>query len=455
LRNRFFFIILATLILSAIAINFVHVYFFKNQRLKLIDRQINECAASLLQSEEFLTSVNSDSAVIENTISKVLQGARIGKVFVLRDDQGKITYQSFNVGLLKVGLPLQPEWVTAETEDEYVRIKNVPLTEKKNVTLQVGLVLDRNFLNWEILDNRVINYMLGIILSLFIASIILTLILLAPLRFLIAHLQNATSTLMNQKDVDPLPDRLTKYTQGFWARSDEFSSLLSTIQKLIDRINLNYKLTRSWTLQMAHELKTPLAIIRAETESKNKVGLLPEKYVSDVNGEIRQMSEIISQFLEWAELENSRLQKDLHALRIKSVVKSVTARLEKISPGRIHLQLESDFSVFSNPTHLDQLISNLLTNALKFSPESTQIEVMTLNNSLVIIDRGYGIPEEVKERIGQPFNVGTNERAGLSGNGLGLAWVATVAKLYQWKFEIKSSVDGTTVNVQFPSENID
>jgi two-component system sensor histidine kinase QseC len=252
--------------------------------------------------------------------------------------------------------------------------------------------------------------------------------------------------------VEPLPKRLTRYTHGFWSRSDEFSSLLSSVQKLIDRINLNYKLTRSWTLQMAHELKTPLAIVRAETEAKTKAKLLPPAYSEDVIKEVQQMSEIISQFLEWAELENSQLQKDLHALRIKAVVKTVAARLNKISPDRIRLELGADFPVFANPHHLDQLISNLMTNALKFSPSSEQIEVLTSEDTLIIRDRGVGIPTEVQERIGEPFNIGSHEDDSPSGNGLGLAWVLTVAKLYQWKFELQTGANGTEVRIRFPKE---
>lgn len=452
MRNRFFFIILATLILAAVGINLVHVYFFKSQRLKLIDRQITESSTSLLNSEVFKLSVKNPNS-IEEAISKALVSARIGKVFVLRDSSSKILYQSFNVGLLNTELPIRPEWLTVETETEYIRIRNVPLPGK-NLILQVGLVLNRNFLNWEILDNRVINYVTGIVVSLFLASVVITLVLLAPLRLLINHLKEATSNLINLKDVRPLPTRLTRYTQGFWAKSDEFSSLLSTVQKLIDRINLNYKLTRSWTLQMAHELKTPLAIMRAETESKKKENLLPEKYAQDVIDEIQQMSEIISQFLEWAELESSQLQKDLHALRLKSVVKAVVARLEKISPGRIHLQIQADFSIFANPVHLDQLISNLVTNALKFSPVTEKVELILSNHSLIVKDYGSGIPREVTERMGEPFNIGSHDVEGLTGNGLGLAWISTVAKLYQWKFDIRGDSSGTEAIIQFPQEII-
>lgn len=451
MRNRFFFIILTTLILSAVGINFVHVNFFKSQRLKLIDKQIAESSELLINSEEFEKSVR-NPVLVEESISKVLKGARIGKVFIIRDRNSKILFQSFNVGLLEVEVPLQPEWVAVQTKDEYVRVRNTPLTADGNLVLQVGLVLDRNFLNWEIVDIRLVNYIAGIVLSLFLASVLLTLILLSPLRLLITHLQDATSKLVNMRDVRPLPSRLLKYTEGFWAHSDEFSSLLSTVQKLIDRINSNYKLTRSWTLQMAHELKTPLAIARVETETHLKAGAIPQKYSQDILLEIKHMAEIISQFLEWAELENSQVPKDLHSLRIKSAVLNVVSRLEKMTPHRMRLNLNSDFTVFSNPSHLDQLITNIVTNAIKFSTGSAQVDVGLYENRLVVRDYGKGIPPEVKERLGQPFNLGSQELGEKTGNGLGLAWILAVVKLYGWDFDLISDHNGTQAIVKFPLE---
>jgi signal transduction histidine kinase len=451
LRNRFFIIILTTLVFAAVGINLVHVYFFQSQRLKLIDKQIGESSESLLSSREFIEATDKLDTV-EDTISKVLQGTRIGKVFILRDANAKILYQSFNVSLLKTELPIHPEWVAVKTEEEYVRVRNIELPGPRHLTLQVGLVLDKNFLNWEILDSHVINYIIGIVVALFFASVLLTLVLLSPLRLLIRHLKEITSNLGNLRDLKPLPRKLLKFGRAFWASADEFSSLVSTTQKLIDRINRNHKLTRSWTLQMAHELKTPLAILRAEVESKKKMGLLPEPYTQEAFKEIHHMSEIITQFLDWADLENSEVQKNLHALRMKALLKSLVSRLDKIAPERIRIQVGADFSVFANPIHLDLMIMNILTNALKFSPAAKTVDIIVEDHVLVIRDYGMGISKEVVERLGQPFNVGIHEEEGVTGNGLGLAWVTTVAKIYEWKLAIQSSFDGTEVRVEFPRE---
>lgn len=417
--------------------------------MKLIDRQIAESSAALLAAPEFIEAVKKP-ATLDQTISDVLQGARIGKVFVLRGGDAKILYESFNVALLRADLPISPEWVTVETENEYTRVRNVQLPDSR--VLQVGLVLDRNFLNWEIIDRRVVNYVTGIVLALFLASTLLTWLLLSPLRLLIGHLQQTTSTMENLKDVNPLPAPLRSHGTSRWDRSDEFSGLLKTVQKLIERINFNNKLTRSWTFQMAHELKTPLAIIRAETQHNERDRKIPDQYAQTVTSEVDHMTEIISQFLDWAELENMPYQQDLHALRVKAAVTEVASRLEKIYPGRLVLKIENDFGVFANPVHLEQIIQNLAVNALKFSPADSPVEIHVSHNSLTVSDQGPGIPPDVRERLGQPFNVGPRSGGSSTGSGLGLAWAISVAKVYQWQFEIKEAPVGTEAIVRFPIE---
>lgn len=444
---------MSALVLASIAIISVQSYFFESQRLKLIDRQIAESSEDLLKSSELSEAVTKPET-LEDVISGILGSTRIGKVFVLRDANSKILYQSFNVSLLDKDLPVHPEWLAVHAQDQYVRLRNVPLTGHKGLTLQVGLVLDRNFLNWEIIDDRLVQYVSGIVIALIFAAILLTLLLLSPLRILIFHLKEVTADIVNMKDVRPLPSGVLKYASSFWTRSDEFASLVSIVQKLIDRINQNYKLTRAWTLQMAHELKTPLAIIQVETVQNQRTKTVPEAYVKSVLKEVNQMSEIINQFLDWAELKSSNLQKDLHALRIKSVVKSVSSRLDKISPGRLQIKMDHDFAVFVNPIHLDQLVTNLVTNALKFSPENRPVDLISGDQFFTVKDYGPGISQNVKERLGEPFNVGESVTEGKTGNGLGLAWITTVADLYNWEFEIQSGSQGTEATIRFPKAQV-
>lgn len=428
----------------------VHNYFFTLQRIKLVDQQITESSDLLLNSKDFSRAV-ARPELLEEKITRILRGRRIGKVFVLRGKDGKALYQSENLNFLEIQPPTDPEITSVETDEQYVRVRNAVISGTNGLVLQVGVVFDRNFINWKILNNRVINYIVGLVVVLFIASAFLTLLLLAPLRQLISHLSRATSDLGNLKDVEPLPGFFGKYTRSHWAQPDEFGKLIGTVGKLIRRINQNHKLTKSWTLQMAHELKTPLAVISAVTESSAKAGEISPLLAKTITTEVKQMSETVNDFLDWAELESSEASKDLHSLKLGKVLRHIATRIENLEPGRLRVNILEDSSVFSNPSHLDQLITNIVMNALKYSPKEKPVEVDLIGRHLIVKDSGFGIPTEVIERLGEPFNVGPVDNRNTAGNGLGLAWACTVARLYGWELKLRSATDGTEVSVYFNS----
>ena len=447
LRSRFFFIIVTTLILGATGISWIQVYFFKNEKIRLIDEQIQQSTDALLSSEAFARSL-SEQKDIDKAISDSIGGRRIGKVFVLKEADDRVVYQSDNLGFLNVNLPIDQSWITIQAQDQYVRVLNSKLEGGR--ILQVGRVMDQNFIAWKIFNLRMFVYITGIMLIVFAIAALLTLTLLSPTRLLNDYLIDATADLTNLRDVEPVPANLTRFTKGFWARSDEFAKLVAAIQKLIDRINLNYKLTRSWTLQMAHELKTPLAVIRAETETQRGRNLIPAFHAESLTAEVDRATEVINQFLDWAELENFQTQRELHALRMGIILSNAARRFEKIYPGRIRLNVESDFTVLANPVHLDQAVSNLLSNAFKFSDESTIVELTAKDHTVAVRDLGRGVPSEVLERLGEPFNIGAQaDEPKQKGTGLGLAWVVTVARLYNWDFNLANTASGAEASIQF------
>ena len=413
--------------------------------MKLINRQITSSAQKLLHSENFLKKALTPE--FDNVISEVLGSERIGKVFAVRNSKGLVKNRSDNLRVIPQEFPSDSEWVVIDTETEYIRVHNVPLPDNRGL-LQVGLVLDRNFIAWRVIDKALVFFVCSMVAVLFLASALLTLLLLSPLRSLVRFLGDTTMDLDGLKNVNALPPPLLRYTYGFWSKSDEFGRLVSTVQKLISRINKNYKLSRRWTLQMAHELKTPLAVISAITEAKKRAGEIPHSHAEEVMIEVSEMSKTINEFLDWAELENVTSQQDIHSIKIAKIVRSVCARLERLEPERIDLKLIEDFTVFASPAHLDQLVTNLISNALKYSDKNTSVAVGVSSHELRVRDQGRGIPDEVTERLGEPFNVGVGEKSS-KGSGLGLAWVCTISKLYGWDFRLDPSGKGTEAVVNF------
>lgn len=104
----------------------------------------------------------------------------------------------------------------------------------------------------------------------------------------------------------------------------------------------------------------------------------------------------------------------------------------------------------ASPLHIEQLISNLVSNAIAYSPKDSHIDVSVKNQTLTIIDRGPGIPKSVKDRLGEPFNRGGADPTVSKGSGLGLAWVKSICRLYSWEMSVQSSDQGSEILVKFP-----
>lgn len=426
--------------------------FFRMQRMELLDDQIRDSALILINSEfSDLQRINFKRA--DKIINQELGETRIGKIFIMRNANDEVVFADGDADLLKKHIPREPQWVTVRTNHHIIRLLNLSLPSKPDRTLQVGAVVDPDFFSWIRMNRRAAPYIGAILAAVLTLSMVLTQVLLSPIRRLTGHLKDATRDLKNLKDVRQLPPGLLKWPRTLGGKTDDFATLLETIQRLIERINANYRLTRTWTFQMAHELKTPLTLIRGEVESLSKRQAIPDDSAKALMIEVDEIADTVTHFLDWADLENSSIQRDLHAVRVGTVVSDVQKRLERLYPGRLRLEIEGDALVLANPMHVDQLVSNLLVNALKFSPTDSSVVVRVTPASLQVRDSGPGIPQEVLDRLGQPFNVGPiHTRRMKKGTGLGLAWVNTVARLYHWALRIKSDGNGTSIEVAFPEE---
>lgn len=431
----------------------VHFSYLKSERLDLIDTQIRESAAVLINSD--LTDLaRIDFASADEIIAEELGPSRIGKVFIIRNKNGQIIFASPTAQMLDRTIPREPQWVTLETSGQFIRVLNLDLPSRPDRSLQVGVVLDSDFLQWSTVSDRVIAYILMITLIAIFASGVLASVLLQPFHRLNEHLALVTSKLKNMRDVQGLPQDMIKHAGGFWSRADEFSSLVVNIQALLEKINQNYRLIKVWAMRMAHEMKTPLTVLRSDLETlKRSNGLSPEAAKRLLEG-VDSTSAIVTEFLDWAELEQSTAHVKIHAVRMRDLIFQVRDRFQRLAPNRIRLLGIDDSMAFAFPPHIEQLINNLVSNALKYSPADRQVRIGLHNGVLKVSDDGGGIAPDVLERLGQPFNKGMNSYDVVeSSSGLGLAIVSSIVRLYGWEFDINPIDNGTVAQVNLFSKS--
>lgn len=439
MRLRFFSIIFLVLFVVGVSSAFLYNYFLHKERLTLLDAQLKETATVLVGSE--LANLKmAEIARAEDILSDELGEEQIGKFFVLRDKNNDILYESTSSKLLPIDeVPQTPKWVTIKAKGQYIRALNISIPKKNGRTLQVGSVIEQEILSpsyWT--ENTFIYILSNLAIGLFV-SFFLTSILLKPLTKLSDFLTQITSKEESHSMLPNLPKNLFRAINI--STKDEFSLLLKNLDTLIDRINHGYKISRFWSFQMAHELKTPLAILETDVEIASRENKIGDEFADEIRSSIADVSNTISTFLSWAEIENIQAVDRNYKVNVGNIASDVVKKLSKKYPNRIKESFKSELIAQCIPQHIELLIQNLLVNALKYSVGDVEMDID--RNTVRIADSGKGIPQKVREHLGEPFNVDRSRDPNHRGSGLGLAFIYSICNLYGWEISLDTGPSGT------------
>jgi signal transduction histidine kinase len=216
---------------------------------------------------------------------------------------------------------------------------------------------------------------------------------------------------------------------------------------------------------VAHELRTPLAVIKTSTE----VGLIDDtlsldtkQTFNDILAELDRVSEILNNLLSLNALTRpERMQFTTVSLGplVESVIKrhAVLANERRI---KVTFKKDSYTSVYGNATALEQIIANLVKNAISYTPKDSQGEVLVEVTPkgdmmmLAVSDNGIGIAQEDLFHIFEPFyraDMSRNRKIKKSGTGLGLTIVNELVRVHRGKIQVQSALrKGTCVSIFLP-----
>jgi signal transduction histidine kinase len=230
-------------------------------------------------------------------------------------------------------------------------------------------------------------------------------------------------------------------------RNDEFGALLRGLTRFFESLK-NYAATVDHNnAVLSHELKTPLTVIINNLEqAKKNVQTQTNHYIGEAIEETHRLSELINNYLKWSSLKaRTDMSAELYMVKIEQEIKKIVEKFPESDQNRISFNFLSSFKVAVNPLHFQQLLSNLLSNALKYSVG--KVEISLQGKRMSVHDEGSGIPEAILEKLGQPFNTGS-----LGGTGMGLAWIKELCDHYGWSLEVNASEKGTIISVEFPGD---
>jgi two-component system OmpR family sensor kinase len=220
----------------------------------------------------------------------------------------------------------------------------------------------------------------------------------------------------------------------------DFADLMTTLNAMISRLETSFAGLRRFTADASHELKTPLAVLRAdverammETSSQNERMIALEEALQ----EVRRMSDLVESLLTLARADEGRLDIHKEPVELQPLVQEVyeTALILGEAQGvTVNLPFTAEVVVMADRTRLRQLFLNLVTNAIKYTPAGGKVELGVGrhpdNVTFAVRDTGIGISAADFPHIFERFWRADRVRSRMSergGFGLGLAisqWIA-------------------------------
>ncbi len=214
---------------------------------------------------------------------------------------------------------------------------------------------------------------------------------------------------------------------------------------------------RAIVADLAHELRTPLAVLRAELEALELgVEELTPAAVSSLDDEVRRLSRLVEDLQVLAAAEAAGLSLRREDVDLAAIAVEAAGRVGALFAERaVELTTElAPTTIVADAGRVEQMVVNLLSNAAKFTPAGGRVALTVERDQqtarVAVSDTGVGIPPEEQGRVFERFFRGEAAH-GVPGSGVGLAVVSELAAAHGGSVDVESTPGaGTTVTVSFP-----
>ncbi len=222
----------------------------------------------------------------------------------------------------------------------------------------------------------------------------------------------------------------------------ELQPLLQANNQLMARLDHLLQHQKRFVRDAAHQLRTPLAVLKTQTQSALRGDAPPEQALREIGQTVDRATELANQMLSLAKVEQLRQQTASVAIDWSVILREVALDLAPLIADK-----DLDFELQTKPAlvaahdwMLRELSRNLLHNAIKHSPAGSALSVSVMANDntaqLLIVDSGAGIDEELRQRLFQPFSAGRLQ----AGSGLGLAICAEIVQVLQGEITLNNRI---------------
>lgn len=241
---------------------------------------------------------------------------------------------------------------------------------------------------------------------------------------------------------------------------DELERLSTTLNEMLDRISDLVENLKLSTSSLSHDLRSPLTRLRARLEKLSQEidgDSSQSQSVSAAMDEVDLLLKTFHNLTEIARAEAGLSQNDFDLVDLSTLITDAVDLYAPVAhAGKVELIVDSEPVVLHGHRHLlMQALSNLLENALRFTPEGSVITVACSSTGggaqLSVTDQGPGLPEAFLSEAAKPFTTQESSRSD-GGTGLGLALVSAVARLHGGDISLQNQATGLRVELRLRSD---
>jgi len=247
---------------------------------------------------------------------------------------------------------------------------------------------------------------------------------------------------------------------------DEFGELAKAFNEMADRLGQEERMRSDFISMLSHEIRTPLTSIRESVnliadEVMGTINDRQKRFLFIASGEIERITELLNHLMQVSRMEAGVLDITIRPLDPLPLISSSVHRLTPAAEAKgvkICTQVDAVLPlVRGDPDHLQQVLLNLLGNAIKFSPSGSEIIIRAVpdeqrrNVKFSISDNGPGIPEQEQSLVFQKYYRASGIKDEVDGVGLGLSISKHIVEAHGGLIWVQSQVgEGSTFGFTLP-----
>jgi two-component system heavy metal sensor histidine kinase CusS len=278
--------------------------------------------------------------------------------------------------------------------------------------------------------------------------------------------------LVTRKGLQPLAD-IAKATERISASQlheriiargwpKELEALAGSFDRMLDRLEDSFKRLSQFSADLAHELRTPINNLRGEAGVTLSQSRTPEEYRRTLESSLEEyarLTRLIDNLLFLARADGATVAINRSRFDAKQAIEIVREYYEALAEDRgVQVRCEGKGEVIADPVLFRQAVSNLLSNALNYTPRGGHVLIRAIQNNgsfnIIVSDTGCGIsPEHLPRVFDRLYRVDAARSQNPNGAGLGLAIVKSIVTLHGGTVEVQSETGaGTKFTLVFPTD---